>query len=145
MADISFIKLLPRRIVKHYIRLKSVTCKIQRTALSSAFIQKALYYKIRSTFAKVKGQFINLKDQCSAEKKVLYSHLKDHCFHLRKLLDEHSASAEALCSILNSRVFKILSLKVLTALWQENTKQFICKNKKLHNLKIKFNKLPKDK
>ena len=30
-------------------------------------------------------------------------------------------------------------------LWQENTKQLICKNKKLHNLKIKFNKLPKEK
>ena len=28
---------------------------------------------------------------------------------------------------------------------QENTKQLICKNKKLHNLMIKFNKLSKDK
>ena len=28
---------------------------------------------------------------------------------------------------------------------QENTKQVICKNKKPQNLKIKFNKLPKDK
>ena len=34
---------------------------------------------------------------------------------------------------------------MLAALWQENTKQLICKNKKLHNLKIKFNELPKDK
>ena len=43
MADIYFIKLLPRQIAKHYIRLKSVTSKIQRTASSIAFIQKALY------------------------------------------------------------------------------------------------------
>ena len=34
---------------------------------------------------------------------------------------------------------------MLTALRQENTKQLIYKNKKVHNLKTKFNKLPKDK
>ena len=34
---------------------------------------------------------------------------------------------------------------MLAALRQENTKQLTCKNKKLHHLKIKFNKLPKDK
>ena len=34
---------------------------------------------------------------------------------------------------------------MLAALRQENTKQLICKNKKMHNLKIKVNKLPKDK
>ena len=34
---------------------------------------------------------------------------------------------------------------MLAALRQENTKQLICKNEKLHNLKIMFNKLPKDK
>ena len=91
MADISFIKLFPRQITKHYIRLKSVTSKIQRIILSIAFIQKALCYEVIPTFAKVKGQFINLKDQRSAEKKVSLSHLKDHSSRLRKLLDEHSA------------------------------------------------------
>ena len=91
MVDISFIKLLLRQIAKHYIRLKSVTSKIQRTTSSIAFIQKALYYEVTPTFAKVKGQFINLKDQRSAEKKELLSHLKDHRFRLRKLLEEHSA------------------------------------------------------
>ena len=78
MADICFLKLLPRRIAKHYIRLNSVTSKIQRTTSSIAFIQKALYYEVTPTFAKIKGQCINLKDQHSAEKKVLHSHLKDH-------------------------------------------------------------------
>ena len=34
---------------------------------------------------------------------------------------------------------------MLAELRQENTKQLICKNKKMHNLKIKVNKLPKDK
>ena len=58
---------------------------------SIALIQKALYYEVTPTFAKVKGQFINLKDQRSAEKKVSLSHLKDHSSRLRKLLDEHSA------------------------------------------------------
>ena len=59
--------------------------------MSIAFIEKALYYEVTPTFAKVKGQFINLKDQRSAEKKVSLSHLKDHSSRLRKLLDEHSA------------------------------------------------------
>ena len=62
MVDISFIKLLPRQIAKQYTKFKSVTSKIQRTKSSIAFIQKALYYKVTLTFAKVKGQFINLKD-----------------------------------------------------------------------------------
>ena len=62
MADISFIKLLPRQITKHYIRLKSVTSKIQKTTSGIAFMQKALYYEVTPTFAKVKGQLINLKD-----------------------------------------------------------------------------------
>ena len=106
MTDISFIKLLPRQIAKHYTKLKSVTSKIQRTKSSIAFIQKTLYYKVTLTFAKVKGQFINLKDQRSAVKKVLLSHLKDHRFRLRKLLEEHSASTKALRNILNSRFFK---------------------------------------
>ena len=145
MADISFIKLLPRQIAHHYIRLKSLTSKIQGTTSCTAFIQKPLYYEVTPTFAKVKGQFIKLKDQRSAEKKILLSHLRDDRFHLRKLLEEHSASTEALRNILNSRFFKIICFKVLAMLRQENTKQLICKNKKLHYLKIKFNKLRKDK
>ena len=36
------------------------------------------------------------------KKKLLPSHLKDHHFRLRKLLEEHSASAEGLRSILNN-------------------------------------------
>ena len=38
-------------------------------------------YEVTPTFAKVKGQFITLKDHCSAEKKVLPSYLKDHLSH----------------------------------------------------------------
>ena len=72
MADISLIKLLPRQIAKHYIRHKSVKSKIQRTTSSIAFMQKALFYEVTPTFAKVKGQSVNLKDQRSAEKKRYY-------------------------------------------------------------------------
>ena len=50
MADISFIMLLPRGIAKQYIRLKSVTSKIQRTTSSIDFAQKALYYEVTITF-----------------------------------------------------------------------------------------------
>ena len=116
----------------HYIRLKSVTSKIERTASSIAFIQKALYYEVIPTFVKGKGQFINLKDQRSVEKKVLLSHLKDRGFRLRELLEEHSTSTEALRNILDSRFFEIICVKVSVALRQENTK-LICENKKMHN------------
>ena len=125
--------------------LKSVTSKIKRTTMSIAFIEKALYYEVTPTFAKVKGQFINLKDQRSTEKKVLLSHLKDQRFRLRRLLEEHLASTEALRNILNSRFLEIICFKVLAALRQEKTKQVICENKRLFSLKIKFNKLTKDK
>ena len=87
MTDISFINLLPRQIAKHHIRFKSVTKKFQRTASSIDFIQKALYYEVTQTFAKVKGQFITLKDQHYAEKKVLLFPLNfsfnrtSVCFH----------------------------------------------------------------
>ena len=118
MADVSFMKLLSRRIDKHYIRYKSVTSKIQRTTSSIAFIQKVLYYEVTPTVAEVKGQFINLKDEHSAGKNVLHSYLKDHWFRLRKLLEKHSASAEALGIILNCRFFEIVCFKVLTVLPQ---------------------------
>ena len=90
--------------------------------MSIAFTEKALYYEVTPTFAKVKGQFINLKDQRSTEKKVLLSHLKDQRFRLRRLLEEHLASTEALRNILNSRFLEIICFKVLAALRQENTK-----------------------
>ena len=83
MADVSFMKLLSRRIDKHYIRHKSVTPKIQRTTSSIAFIQKVLYYEVTPTVTEVKGQFINLKDEQSAGKNVLHSYLKDSRFRLR--------------------------------------------------------------
>ena len=60
-------------------------------------------------------------------------------------MEENSASTEALRNILNRKFLEIICIKVLAALRQENTKQLICKNKKMHNLKIKLNKLPKEK
>ena len=59
---------------------------IHRVLLSYKKLFILLYCFFAPTFAKVEGQFFNLKDQRSAEKKVLHSQLKDHRFHLRKLL-----------------------------------------------------------
>ena len=60
---------------KSQVRLK----KLHRVLLS---------YKIRvlltPTFAKVKGWFLNLKNQGSTEKKIEDSHLIEHQFHLKK-------------------------------------------------------------
>ena len=109
--------------------------------MSIGFIQKALHYEDTPIFAKVKGQFVTLKYQRSAEKKVLHFHLKGPRFHLRKLLEEHLTSTETIRNILKSTLFKIICFKLLTEANYLPAK----KKQKLHNLIIKFNKLPKDK
>ena len=63
MANYSFIHTLPRRIASIYYNLKSTISKVQRTASSIGFIQLALVHGITPTFAKVSGQFINVKDK----------------------------------------------------------------------------------
>ena len=79
---------------------------------------------------------------------LLSSYEKLYIMKLHQLslkLRKHSVSTEGLSNIWNSRSFKMICFKVLAAFQQENTKQLICKNNKINNLKIKFNKLPKDK
>ena len=59
-----------------YYKLKSLSSKIQH----------ALFHELTPTFAKVKGQFINHKDQHSAVKSILNSHLLEHRKNLRSSL-----------------------------------------------------------
>ena len=48
MANFDFINLLPRHVAVNYLKLKSYTSKIQRTASSIGFIRgKALFFKIK--------------------------------------------------------------------------------------------------
>ena len=90
------INLLSRQVAVNYLKLKSYTSKIQRTALSIEFIHKLLHNNIVPTFAKVKGQFIESKDQIKAEERVLRSHLLNHKKNLQYLLNCHKRLLNAI-------------------------------------------------
>ena len=58
MANLSIVKLLPKRVVKLYKELKNITSKLHRTAGSIGFIKKALHNEVTPKFAQVKGKNI---------------------------------------------------------------------------------------
>ena len=66
MADLSIINILPNRVADIYIKLKSITSKLNNTSVSIAFIKKALFADVIPKFAIVKGQFINERDSVTA-------------------------------------------------------------------------------
>ena len=78
MANTNLFNLLPRHIAADYLKLKSITRKLQRTASSIAFIKKSLHHNLLSTFAKVQGRFVNIKDKTRAEESILKSNLVEH-------------------------------------------------------------------
>ena len=73
MASYYLIRKLPRHMAVEYYKLKSLSSKIQRTSSSIGFIYKAIFHEVIPTFAKVKGQFVNVKDKYKAEKFILYA------------------------------------------------------------------------
>ena len=83
------INLIPRHVDVNYLKLKSYTSKIQRTASSIGFIRKSLHNNIVPTFEKIEGQFIDSKDQIKAEEGILKSHLLNHKNNLQCLLNCH--------------------------------------------------------
>ena len=50
MANTNLFDLLPRHIAADYLKLKSITSKLQRTACSIAFIKKSLHHNLVPTF-----------------------------------------------------------------------------------------------
>ena len=91
-----FINLLSRHVAVNYLKLKYYTSKIQRTASSIGFTPKSLHNNIVPTFEKVKGQFIEPKDQIKAEEGVLKSHLLNHKKNLQYLLNYHKHLSNAI-------------------------------------------------
>ena len=70
MASYYLIRNLPRHIVVEYYKLKSFASKTQRTSSSIGFTYKAIYHDVIPIFAKVKGQFLNMKEKYKAETAV---------------------------------------------------------------------------
>ena len=66
MANLSIINILPNRVADIYIKLKSITSKLNNTSVSIAFTKKALFADVIPKFAIVKEQFINETDSVTA-------------------------------------------------------------------------------
>ena len=128
------INLLPRHVAVNYLKLKSYTSKIQRTASSIGFIRKSLHNNIVPTFEKVKGQFIDSKDQIKAEEEVLKNHLLNHQKNLQYLLDCHKHLSNAIFQEVVSLLYNSIKRNILLTLHSNNLQQLQCKNKKLHKL-----------
>ena len=54
-----------------YNKFIKVTSKLHKTSSSIGFIKKALHHNVTPTFAKIRGQFVNNKDQLDAERKIV--------------------------------------------------------------------------
>ena len=134
MANFDFINLLPRHVAVNYLKLKSYTSKIQRTASSIGFIRKSLHISIVPTFAKVKGQFIESKDQIKAEEGVLKSHLLNHKKNFQYLLNCHKHLSNEIFQQVGSVLYKSTKRNILLTLHSNTLQQLQCKNKKLHKL-----------
>ena len=108
MANFDYINLLSRHVAVNYLKLKSYTSKIQRTASSIGFIRKSLHNNIVSTFTKVKGQFIESKDQIKAEERVSKSNLLNHKRNLQYLLNCHKHLSNEIFQQVGSLLYKAL-------------------------------------
>ena len=108
MESYYLIRKLPRDIAVEYYKLKSLSSKIQRTSSSIRFICKAIFQELRSTFAKVKGQFINKKDKYKAEKSILRSHLTTHRHNLKDLCSRYSVISDSLKNKVGMILFNCL-------------------------------------
>ena len=106
MENFHFINLLPRHVAVNYLKLKSYTRKIQRTSLSIGFTRKSLHNNIVPTFAKVKGQFIDSKDQIKTDKGTSKSHLLNHKKNLQYLLNCHKYLSSAIFQQFGSSLYK---------------------------------------
>ena len=69
-----------------YNKFIKVTSKLHKTSSSIGFIKKALHHNVTPMFVKVRGQFVNNKDQLDAERKLIISHLIKHYLKLKEIM-----------------------------------------------------------
>ena len=128
------IRKLPRDIVVEYCKLKSLSSKIQRTSSSVGFIYKAIYHEVIPTFAKVKGQFVNMKDKYKAEKSILQSHVTAHKHTLKDLCIKYTVILDSLKNRVGMLLFNYLYSLMRRSSREDNINQLKCKNKQLRRL-----------
>ena len=98
MANTNLFILLPRHIVADYLKLKCITSKLQKTASSIAFTKKSLHHNLVPTFAKVQGEFVNIKNKSRAKESILKSNLVEHKRNIQILSRNHETFVEQLFS-----------------------------------------------
>ena len=134
MANLNYIKRLPRRIASHCFDYRAITSKVQRTASSIGFIKKALHNGVTPTFAKVIGNFMNDRFKRKVEGNVLRSHLMEHYENLNRLLIAKDKLSVIMTDKVGLIIFKWTNYLVLQSLRLENQYQLNTKNKKLSKL-----------
>ena len=132
MVNYNIINKLPRRITAIYHELKSTTYKLQRSASSVGFIKQALFHEI--TFAKVKGQFINIGDKKKCERSILISHLQKHNKDIAALSNKHQILQSTLIHESGRILYNIITKNMYISLSKKNTDQLRCKRKKITKL-----------
>ena len=77
-------------------KMKKILWKLHKSSCNTAFNKKALYNKVMPTFAKVKGQFLNVNLNLNAKKDLVKSHLNKHFNDIRDLRLEYNAVKDKL-------------------------------------------------
>ena len=101
---------------------------------SIGFIYKAIYHGVTPTFAKVKGQFVNMKDKYKVEKSILQSHLTAHKHNLEDLCIKYTVISDSLKNKVGMVLFNCIYSLMLRSSREDNINQLKCKNKKLCRL-----------
>ena len=82
------------------------TSKLHEIPSRTDFIKKALQHYVTPTSAKIRGQFVNNKDQIDAEQKLMISHLTQHDLKLKEITNKHRTLGQELVKKVGSIRYK---------------------------------------
>ena len=139
MANKQFIYRLPRHVAKTYYELRNKTYKLQRTASSIGFINKALSNNVTPTFAKVTGNMSSEHARKKDEKVNMRIQQNEHHRTIRETIIQQQTIQEKIRAHYGYKMFKLINHLVTSSLRSENIKQLQTKNKKLFHLTKKHN------
>ena len=117
-----------------YQNLKYLTSKLQRTAASIGFVQRALWNRCTPTFAVVNGNFASEDHRYAAVKSILKANLQEHTLKLRRVNADLSIFRTAFVSKHGTGAFKLIHRMVSKSLRLERFDSLSTKNKKLSKL-----------
>ncbi len=134
MANPAIIYKLPKHVAKLYYHLRSATSKLQRTASSIAFVNKAVTNNVVPTFAKITATNINDNDRRRSEQNNLKRQETEHRRNLQTIIEKHNEICLNLTGTYGEKMYRLVQHLVLSSLRDENIKQLQTKNNKLYKL-----------